>query len=159
MARLTTCPLCNEKFDRDEVEGIQVGSRWWHLECYKIKEAERLEIEQLKSYIGELFNYNVNWGLINKQIKQYLDKGYKPSGIQGTLHYCYSIQKMNFTKAHGIGIVEFYYKTAGQYFQAMGRMGKEQKVENTIREVVISEPVSTKMTRLKPIPLEDIIDE
>lgn len=113
----------------------------------------------MKKYIGEIFNGNINWGLVNKQINNYIDKGYKPSGIQGTLHYCYFIKKMSLAKANGIGIVEYYYKQAGEYFNAMGRMEKVQKVEIKTKEVQIFEPKAEKLTRLKPIALEEIINE
>ena len=117
------------------------------------------QIAEVKNYIGELFRGNINWGLVNKQINSYIGKGYKPSGIQGTLHYCYIIKKMNIQKANGIGIVEYYYKQAGEYFNALERMEKVQKVELTTKEIVIKEPVATKLTRLKPIALEDLINE
>lgn len=159
MARSTKCIYCGVSFDRDKVEGVQIGQRWAHSTCYKQKEKEKSEVAKLKVYIGELFSGNINWGLVNKQINNYLDKGYKPSGIQGTLHYCYIIKRMNIQKANGIGIVEYYYKQAGDYFMAMGRMEQVQKVEITTREVIISEPTAEKLTRLKPIALEELMDE
>lgn len=159
MARQTKCIYCGIAFDRDKEEGVQVGQRWAHLTCFKAKDREKREIAELKNYIGELFRGNINWGLVNKQINSYIGKGYKPSGIQGTLHYCYIIKRMNIQKANGIGIVEYYYKQAGEYFNALERMEKVQKVELTTKEIVIKEPVATKLTRLKPIALEDLINE
>ncbi len=97
--------------------------------------------------------------MVNKQISNYLEKGYKASGIKGTLHYCYIVKRMNIQKAAGIGIVDYYYKQAGDYFQAMGKMDKVQKVKLETKEVFISEPSATKITRLKPINLEDLINE
>lgn len=159
MARATKCIYCGVAFDRDVVEGVQIGARWAHLNCFKMKEKEKEQVAQLKTYIGELFRGNINWGLVNKQINNYIDKGYKPSGIQGTLHYCYILKKMNIQKANGIGIVEYYYKQAGDYFNALGKMETVQKVEIKTKEVVIKEPVAEKLTRLRPIALEDLIDE
>lgn len=159
MARATKCIYCGTSFDRDLVEGVQIGQRWAHLNCYKQKEREKIEVGQLKSYIGDLFRGNINWGLVNKQINNYIEKGYKPSGIQGTLHYCYIIKRMNMQKANGIGIVEYYYKQAGEYFNALGKMEQVQKVELSVREVVINEPTVEKLSRLKLIPLEELIDE
>lgn len=159
MARATKCLYCGVAFNRDEVEGVQIGARWAHLNCFKIKEREKKEVAELRTYIGELFRGNVNWGLVNKQINDYLAKGYKPSGIQGTLHYCYIIKRMSMGKAKGIGLVEYYYKQAGEYFNALGKMNITQKYEYKVKEVVINEPTTYKLTRLKPIAMEELINE
>ena len=124
--------------------------------CFDKDVKDKEELVSLKDYINYIYSGNINWGMVSKQIASYQEKGYKLSGIRGTLHYCFEIKKMDKSKSLGIGIVEYYYKQAGEYFRAVGRMDEEQKFEYTCEEITIPTPQADRMTRLKTINMEEL---
>lgn len=118
IARLVKCPFCEISFDREEEEFIYYKNRYWHINCYKERFPDEEEKEKLRNYIKKLFNMEQLSVLINKQIKDYVNEyKYTYSGILGTLVYCYEIEKMDITKAKGIGIVPYNYENAKEHFK------------------------------------------
>ncbi len=122
---LVKCPICGETFDANAVEFVMVGRRYAHKECVEKKEAaktqEEKDKESLEQYILKLFNETRISAKIRRQINDYRDKyGYTYSGILKALVYHYEIKNGDISKANnGIGIVEWVYKDAYNYYYAL----------------------------------------
>ena len=122
---LVKCPICNETFDSNAEEFVMIGRRYAHKTCFEQKEASKTQEEKdkeaLEQYILKLFNETRISAKIRRQINDYRDKyGYSYSGMLKALVYHYEIKNGDISKANnGIGIVEWVYKDAYNYYYAL----------------------------------------
>lgn len=145
ITRLVKCPFCGESFNREETKYIHYKNRYWHVNCYKERFPNEEDKEKLRNYIRKLFNVEQLSVLINKQIKDYIKEyKYTYSGILGTLVYCYEIEKMDITKAKGIGIVPYNYENAKEYF-------KRKKIE---QKRIIEESKNIKERKIQKVKIK-----
>lgn len=160
MAHYCICSVCGIKFDRDRVQAVKSGARRYaHIECFPEGEIVPLslppsddpDLATLKEYIANLYGDKANWALINKQIKKFhKENGYSYSGILKSLVYFYEIKHNSVENSNGgIGIVEYTYQAAYQYYLAifMAQQNTENKTLFTqIKEFIIkpSKPQGTK---------------
>ena len=155
LAHYCICPKCNIKFNRDEIQAVKVSARrYGHASCYpNIKElvpmekspSEDPELAALKNYISEIYGNKANWALINKQIKKFhLENKYSYSGILKSLIYFYEVKHNSVDGSNGgIGIVEYTYDQAYQYYLAifMAQQNNEDKTLVTkVKEFIIKPP-------------------
>lgn len=171
-AHIVKCPYCSENFDTNKVPFIQIGRRYAHQSCYdeaggKItylkkaqtkekKEKGDSELDQLKSYINNLYGEKANWPMIMKQIKDYQKLGYTLSGIEKSLKYFYEIQHNNPEQSNGgIGIVAYTYSAAYQYYLDIyltNQNNENKTLSSAVKEYIIKIPESKRLKR-KLLPL------
>ena len=153
MAHLVVCAICGRQFDRDKEQAVKHnGRRYSHYECEPDKELVPLLIKPdvdpaltaLKDYIKLKYGAKANWALINKQIKTFHDeKGYSYSGMLKSLTYFLDIKKNTIEKSNGgIGIIEYCYQAAYDYYLAIFLAQQNSNVEykQTTKEYVIPLP-------------------
>ena len=127
MAHPVICSICGQKFDRDLVQAVQTGSRRYaHLKCdpqntnlvpLVEKPEQDPEMTKLKDYINQKYGDKARWVLIQKQIKEFVKKGYSISGILKSLVWFYDVKGNSVDGSNGgIGIVDYAYQDAYNYY-------------------------------------------
>ena len=127
MAHICKCAICGEQFDRDKIQAVKHGARRYsHYTCepdgelvpLEIKPQEDPDLKKLKDYISLKYGNKANWALINKQIKDFHEnKKYSYSGMLKSLIYFLEVKHNTLEKSNGgIGIVEYTYNDAYQYY-------------------------------------------
>lgn len=148
------CAICNKKFDRNSIQATKFNARRYaHKECYPSGElvpmekpaSEDPDLIALKSYIERIYGTKANWALINKQIKKFHSENkYSYSGILKSLIYFYEVKHNSVDGSNGgIGIVEYTYDQAYQYYLAifMAQQNNEDKTLVTkVKEFIIKPP-------------------
>lgn len=150
------CPKCGESFDTNIVQAVRVGARrYGHASCYPDSKdfvplatsTEDPDLVKLKDYISQKYGDKARWPLINKQIKDYLAKGYSLSGILKSLVWFYDIKNNSPDKSNGgIGIVEYAYQDAYNYYynlfiaQSQNENKNVQEITSKVREITIKAP-------------------
>ena len=173
MAHLVTCSKCGKKFDRDKIQAVQTGARRYaHLTCdpdnpklvpLEIKE-QNPDLVKLKEYITKTYSEKANWALINKQIKNFTtEKQYSLSGILKSLIYFYEVKGNSVSGSNGgIGIVEYCYQDAYNYFYSLfvaQQANKDKVFTQEIKEISFNPPKMTFGTKHKFFDLEGVSDE
>lgn len=158
--RKVKCPYCGIFFFKDEEENIFIKNRYWHKHCYeqyKIKENQSFKaIEELESYLCNLFEIDFVNARIKKQIKDMIDQyHFSYSGILGTLKYWYDIKQNSIDKANGgIGIVPYVYEDASKYYETIfyaQQLNKDANMDSFIikeRDIIIKSPKIHKKIRM-----------
>lgn len=114
---LVKCPYCNEQFDRDSIEYVQVGRRYAHKECEEKHQQEQTVVQEIHKKMEHLCGSAYSKVKVNNQIKTLLKDGKSVAGILKTLDYWYDVQKNNPADAKGgIGIVAYVYGEAQNYW-------------------------------------------
>lgn len=173
MAHLVTCSKCGKKFDRDKIQAVQTGARRYaHLTCdpdnsklvpLEVKE-QNPDLIKLKEYITKTYGEKANWALINKQIKNFTtEKQYSLSGILKSLVYFYEVKGNSVSGSNGgIGIVEYCYQDAYNYFYSLfvaQQANKDKVFTQEIKEISFNPPKMTFGTKHKFFDLEGVSDE
>ena len=126
-AHKVKCPICNQIFDLNKVQGVRYNARRYaHYTCFPQGELiplpeipkEEKEQQELYDYIIKLFKVEFVPPIMRKQIKKYIDEyHYSYSGIQKSLYRFYEFKKNPIDKANGnLGIVPYVYQDAYKYF-------------------------------------------
>lgn len=142
------CTICGKKFDKDIIQAVitkkyEKRKLYAHLSCcpqdhsYELvplnkKKIEKQKydknLEELKHYIMKLYDEDYVYPRILNQIDKFKQKGFTPYGILMTLKYAYEIKNMDLDKARGgIGIVEYLYKDAHDYWITVETANKNNK--------------------------------
>lgn len=164
VARLVKCVYCEKTIDRDKDDFIQTPQkRYAHSECASIQEVERTQRKQLEQTVVELLGDNINFGMLNKQIKTYQDEyHYTMSGILGTIYYIINVEGLSFNKSQGIGLVPYYYNKAKIYWSRVkiaNESIKDIDFKITKKEVHIEPPVIKPLVKQKPLTLFELEEE
>lgn len=158
--RPVKCVYCSKQIDRTTESFIVVNKRYAHNDCADQEDKDRQDREKLNHLLYEIFEENVNFGMIGQQIKTFKSQyRYTISGITGTLYYCYKIKNMPVTKkTNGIGIVPFFYKEAREYFSSVsrGRENAQGVIENHKKTIHISSPRAEGINKMREISMEDL---
>ena len=111
--RIYVCSTeCEQKYNAKSVQSSQKASK----KCD--------DLIELKSYINQLYNGNVNWGLVMRQIKSFKDEyGYTYKQQLYVLKYACEIKDMRF-EAQGIGIIPWLFKEAKQFYSQLSSVRK-----------------------------------
>ena len=143
------CHQCGKEINKDAA--IQVKPRIYvcSAECeqkYKAKSVQSSQkaskkcddLIELKSYINQLYNGNVNWGLVMRQIKSFKEEyGYTYKQQLWVLKYAYEIKDMCF-EAQGIGIIPWLFKEARQFYSQLSSVRKSlDNIDNLCYDTVI----------------------
>lgn len=120
----------------------------------------------LIQYIKELFGEYANWGLINKQLKQYDEEyGYTYSGIFKCLKYWLEDKHHDVTSLNGhIGIVASIYGEVKTYYKEKWQVNelnknKSFKNDNGTKEIYIDTPQPKDNKTQKAIDIENFLKE
>lgn len=107
------CRQCGKEINKESAIKIKERIYVCSTECeqkYEYKNVKSTQnnkddLAELKSYINQLYNGEVNWPLVMKQLRQMREEyGYKNSGILYTLKYAHDIKEIDFNDS-GIGLV------------------------------------------------------
>lgn len=140
------CRQCGKEINKDSA--IQIKPRIYvcSTECkqkYNAKSVQSSQknkdnLSELKSYIAKLYDGNVNWPLVMKQLKSMQeDYGYKNSGILYTLKYAHDIKEMQFN-GNAIGIVPYLYNEARNFYNQLETVKKSlDNTDNLCYDTVI----------------------
>lgn len=110
-------------------------------------------LNSLRDYINEKYRETANWPLIQKQINKFHAPpyNYSYSGMEKTLRYFYDIQHNNYLSSNGgIGIVEYTFNQARDYYQKIyeAQKANEQKVFiHQVKEYIIKPPKEKNICR------------
>lgn len=164
MARLVKCVYCEKTINRDTDEFIQTPQkRYAHAECASQQEIDREQRKQLEQFIFELLGENINFGMLNKQIKTYQDEyKFTISGILGTLYYIANIKQLSFNKSQGIGLVPYYYSEARAYWNKVKNAQTSSagiEIENKQKQIIIKPPQPKPLIKQKFQTLSELEDE
>lgn len=154
MAHLVKCSICGEKFDRDLVQAVRTGARRYaHATCDPSnkdlvplvkKPGQDPDMVKLREYITNKYGDKARWPLINKQIKDYVAKGYSVSGILKSLVYFYDVKGNSIDGSNGgIGIVDYTYQDAYNYYLNLflaQQANQNKTLLNQIKEIIIKPP-------------------
>ena len=156
MSHYVICSKCGCRFDRDKIQAVRTGARRYaHASCdpdnkdlvpLVNSKKEDPDLQKLKEYIAQLFGDKVNWALVNKQIKKFKEKnGYSYSGMLKSLIYFFEVKGNSIEKSKGIGIVEYTYQDAFQYYYNLymaQEANKNKTLFTQIKEIIIKPPRS-----------------
>ena len=152
ISHYVVCPYCNIRYNRDKIENVPVGRRYYHTDCYKKYQEKKGQEEKdqqiLEQYIKELLSIDKITPKVKKQIKEYIEiNHYTYSGIYKSLVWFYEIKKNPKDKANGgIGIVPYIYEDSKQYYYnlfliAQINKEKKQNYQDVTKEVTITDPI------------------
>ena len=154
MGHPVICSICGQRFDRDSIQAVKTGARRYaHASCDPsnqdfvplVKKPEQdPDMIKLREYIANKYGDKARWPLINKQIKDYIVKGYSVSGILKSLVYFYDVKGNNIDGSNGgIGIVDFCYQDAYNYYLSLylaQQANQNKTLLNQIKEIIIKAP-------------------
>lgn len=174
MSHFCICPKCNQKFNRDIIQAVKVSARrYGHATCYpdnkdyvplEEKKENNEDYQKLMDYIKKIYGEKANYALINKQIKNFTtEKQYSLSGILKSLVYFYEVKGNSVSGSNGgIGIVEYCYQDAYNYFYSLfvaQQANKDKVFTQEIKEISFNPPKMTFGTKHKFFDLEGVSDE
>jgi hypothetical protein len=157
--RPVKCFFCSNNIDRQAEEYVQIQKRYAHKKCADEEEEDKKIRKEINSFVMELWNGDVNFALVGKQINQFqAEYNYTLSGILGTLIYSYNIKNLKPERAQGIGIVPYYYKEARNYYKTIeqGRINSSEILDTKKITVCIYPPTSQIFKKINEIQLEEI---
>lgn len=164
MARLVKCVYCEKTINRDVDDFVQTPQkRYAHTECASQQEVDREQRKQLEQVVVELLGENINFGMLNKQIKTYQDEyRFTISGILGTLYYIANVKQLSFNKSQGIGLVPFYYSEAKIYWNRIKNAKDSSdgvEIQNKQRQIYIKSPQLKPLIKQRIQSLSELEDE
>lgn len=154
------CPQCGQHIKKDE-EYIVSNKRRYHAKCFDNINKEKNDYKNLMSYIKNLFNDKVNYGMVGRQIKEYVEKySMTYEDIQYCLYYYFEVKKNNIS-TNTIGIVPYIYA------EALAHKKKNEKINQNIsntnfniqyeeKNIKIKVPQRKPLIQIKPIDLDNI---
>lgn len=125
------CSICGKTFNREKESYVKTSStRYAHKACgepfLQEKEKENKEAkdkEMLNDYIKQIYQIEQLSPLMRKQVKRFHDElGFTYSGMCGALAYFYNVQGHTTEKARGVGILEYIYEEAKQYYVNLAKI-------------------------------------
>ncbi|WP_144509872.1 hypothetical protein [Bacillus sp. FJAT-22090] len=157
MARLPKCPVCECQVDKDTQAHVKHSSKTYHEHCFQQFELRKQHRNDLHNYICELYEIDFPNTFMLKQIKEFQLPPYKftVKGIEYALRYFHEIEGNN-PDAQGIGIVEYVYKKARDYYVNLSTVNQHNmniEYDNTVETIYVAPPRDRK---LKLIDLEEI---
>lgn len=138
------CPVCGQTFNREKEPFIKTNNgRYAHEACGKVLEKELKDKRMLEDYIKQIYRIERLSPLMWKQIKRFHDElGFTYSGMAGTLVYFYNIQGHSTEKAKGVGILEYTYQEAKEYYGKLAKVNKANEGQDfSIQSRTISIPI------------------
>lgn len=138
MARQVKCAYCENKVDKEEAHVYKKKN--YHEKCFQIWEQEKIDYENLKTYICELHRLDFPTGVMLKQIKNYKEENlYKYRGMELALRYFYETLDNKVRQGDGIGIIPYVYEDAKLHYIKQQNIKKSIQDENNhkSKEIVV----------------------
>lgn len=119
------CVYCGKALDRNTEEWEQApGNRYAHKSCYDKKQEEIQEQKIEREYkakihekVQEVCGIQYVKSRVDKQLKEFIDKGMTAEKLYQTLEYWYDVKKSDPEAAHGgIGILPYVYEESERYW-------------------------------------------
>lgn len=119
------CVYCGKALDRNTEEWEQApGNRYAHKSCYDKKQEEIQEQKTEREYrakihekVQEVCGIQYVKSRVDKQLKEFIDKGMTAEKLYQTLEYWYDVKKSDPEAAHGgIGILPYVYEESEKYW-------------------------------------------
>lgn len=142
MAHKVKCVICQQEFDRDKIEAVQIAARRYaHATCVKSNEELAKETKDKDTFfqmVKSIYGKNYNYMLINTQAERMRkEHGYTWSGMTGCLHWFYNLNHGNLEDGHGgIGIIPFIYEEVKDFYQKIYLSQQENEKKNARAQVV-----------------------
>lgn len=157
MARLPKCPECEYQVDKDTQRWVKHSAKTYHEHCFQQFEARKETRSELHGYICELYKIDFPNTYMLKQIKEFQLPPYKYTikGMELALRWFHEVRG-NAPDAQGIGIVEYVYKDAREYYTQLSEVNQHNmntEFDNTVETIYTTPP---KQRKLKLIDLEEI---
>ena len=140
------CRQCGKEINKDSAIKIKERIYVCSTECqqkYSEKNVKSIQknnddLAELKSYISQLYNGEVNWGLVMRQIKSFKEEyGYTYKQQLCVLKYAYEVKDMCF-EAQGIGIIPWLFKEAKQFYSQLSSVRKSlDNIDNLCYDTII----------------------
>ena len=93
---MVKCPKCGQSFDKEKVECLHFGTRYYHLSCCSETQIYQNEIHK---YVMNLWGDKYTYLKINGQIMSFISSGkFTAEGIYKTLVYFFHTLFKNFRK-------------------------------------------------------------
>lgn len=126
---IVKCPKCGQSFDKEKVECLHLGTRYYHLSCCS---EDFIYTEKIFEYTKSLWGA-VSRPKITKQIESFKkEHAYTVKQIYDDLVYFFDIKKGNTTSYQNtIGIVPFIHNEAQRYYLMIKL--KESQKENIVQ--------------------------
>ncbi|MFS0643770.1 hypothetical protein [Siminovitchia sp. 179-K 8D1 HS] len=154
--RSVKCPHCNETLDRNIEPFVTHNKRYYHKTCFESFNQRATHRKELIDYICELYNIPAPTGFMLKQIKEFEDThGYTLKGMEMTLRYFHEIKQEPVLKGAGIGIVEYFYNEARDYYTNLSKIRESNSKVNydNNEEIIYIKPPKHKSRKLKQIDI------
>jgi hypothetical protein len=161
---MVKCPVCEEKFFKDNVNYVKKGRRYYHKECIEKQEkqndANSLEYkEMLFEVIKDIFSIDYPTPRILNMIKKNKKDGLSYFGMAKTLEYWFILEKNSLKKANGgIGIVPYVYEDALKYYSKVtkSRNSENKIVEKEVIKVSIKKPKKESVFEKRKISIDEL---
>lgn len=149
---IVTCRACKEKFDtslgEEGKDWIMPSRNWYyHVKCYDNWQSRKDNVtataaddmwkDAAYQYMQRELLIPVNYDKFRSQWDNLLKKKRTPKGIYFSIRYFYEIENGDKRKAQGgIGIVDYIYQRAVEYWSARERQGERivEKIEQQVKE-------------------------
>lgn len=158
--KIPKCKWCNEWVDKSLNDFTKTNSGYYHNSCYEKFEINKQHMQELYSYICEIYKIKFPTGWMMKQIKEYKEKrNYTYKGMELTLRFIYEVENKYLLDASetGLGLIPYYYEKAKQYYINLQKIKKSvEKIEiHNEPEVIYLKP-PTKKRKKKMIDIESL---
>lgn len=119
------CVYCGKPLDRNLEEWEQAPSnRYAHKSCYDKRQEEIQEQKTEREYkakihekVQEVCGIQYVKSRVDKQLKEFIDKGMTTEKLYKALEYWYDVKKSDPAAAHGgIGILPYIYEESDKYW-------------------------------------------
>ena len=156
--RKVICQYCRNKFDRDEELYEHTSKGYYHKACYDEMIEEKSKRADILEVLDEVTGGKINYALVQKQIKSYLETGkYTESGLLGTLYFAINVRGIKFNPRSGIGILPYLYNDARKYYADQEALANVKKIDYKTVEVVVS-PQKTNREKFL-IDIESLLED
>lgn len=137
---IVKCPICGQSFDREKVECLHFGTRYYHLSCCS---EDFIYTEKIFEFTKSLWDV-ISKPKITKQIITFKkDYGYTTQQIYEDLIYFFNIKKSDTTSYRNtIGIVPFIHTESQQYYSRLKKKkDQKEKLEEQLKTEIFEPDV------------------
>lgn len=172
---ISLCPVCNKEID--VLQSKVHKGKCYHLDCYKQKieqtttgeEKQKSEDEiALYKYVAKLFALPAVTPTLNKQINEYLSRGYTHWGILKTLQYVYDLLEWDLPSGFdypSLKVIDYKYDEAKEFWEKKEALKDKMKTFDPKTAVVetyskVRQPQKAEVTKeLEYIDIDKAISD
>jgi hypothetical protein len=121
---LVTCKHCGKKIPKSQAYKIKDRSYYCNQKCYQKSQDEALSYQELLRYLNVLYDNNIPQFVYIQIKKFHNEQNMKYSGIKLSLDYFINVKNGKWANDKGIGIVEYVYDEAKEYYIEQQKLKK-----------------------------------